>query len=242
MPPSSKSVDDEFLDVYRNALDGDTSELAIWATGVANFAQGHRPPPDPEGKYAVMIPVEAVGTNLPFGTSQGVGRHVPFTRDNFLVDLQLVFSHPGLPTLTSMHYPLKPESKKDRLARHVLVELRKAICGTDARYSKEIADLSKNGRALVAGITTYVAASVGVAPAIVAAIAAASIVLAMKIGVRSFCSFMQDEELVYRERLKAMKQAGIPLSDDSAPVPAALPKLKPTTRRSSNKPSDGTGS
>lgn len=239
MPPSSRSVGDEFLDVYRNALDDDTSELAIWASAVAKFAQGHRPPADPEGKYAVMIPVEAVGTDFPFGTSQGVGRHVPFTRDNFLVDLQLVFSHPGLPTLTSMHYPLKPESKKDRIARHVLVELRKAICG-NAHYSKEVADLSKNGRALVAGITTYVAASVGVAPAIVAAIAAASIVLAMKIGVRSFCSFMQDEEHVYRERLKAMEQAGIPLSDDPTPVPVALPKPKPTTRRSSNKPSDGT--
>lgn len=202
----------ELIEEFTRPLRKDGDDVEKWATQLADAALQPRPSQEPE----------VVWPSAP--------SHIDFRRENFLSDLVLLYQSPGKFVQVSARYPRRPESRRERASRYILVELREAFCSSNARYAKEVAELSKNAKTLVLAISGYVAGLVGLGAAVVAALVAAAVVLAVKLGFGAFCEFMKDEEGVHRMRMKALHDAGIPELDHDPSTPTTHTPAKQVTR------------
>jgi len=62
-----------------------------------------------------------------------------------------------------------------------------AFCENDAKYRTEVKELAKNTKLIVAAVAGGIATSVGLAVAVVSALAAAALWLILKVGMSVFC-------------------------------------------------------
>ena len=79
------------------------------------------------------------------------------------------------------------EFEQESLKYCIFREFYLAFCKNDARYRKEVKELTKNTKLIIAAVAGGIATSVGLAVAVVSALTAAAVWLILKVGMNVFC-------------------------------------------------------
>ena len=93
----------------------------------------------------------------------------------------------------------------DTLRLLILEEIHKAFCIHSRRYKKELAELRHNTQLLIAAIAGYIAASFGVATAVIAALVAAILRIVLAMGITVFCRRFQLEILKFKSQSSSLR-------------------------------------
>ena len=95
--------------------------------------------------------------------------------------------------LLQIHTPQIYQNWIWEYANSVYLEFYKALCQNDERYRNEVTTISEGSKMLLGAISGYVAAEMGIAPAICSAMGSAVLILISKTGVNAFCEYCSKE-------------------------------------------------